>query len=60
MHLCSLLLAFIAEHDRHMVGNIPFSQFGSAVLAVSPPKLLPLPTLLALGGGSVEETAFML
>ncbi|GAB0203719.1 mitochondrial enolase superfamily member 1 [Grus japonensis] len=36
----------------------PFGQFGSAVLAVSPPKILPTPNLLAFGGegGDVGET----
>jgi len=31
---------FIHWACRHMVWNIPFGQFGSAVLAVSPPSLL--------------------
>ena len=37
----------------------PFGQFGSAVLAMSPPKILPTPSLLG-GGGNVGETALML
>lgn len=49
----------------HMVYDIgiymeyPFRPFGSFVLAVSPHKLLPSPSLLAFGGG-IGETALML
>lgn len=40
----------------------PFGQFGSAVLTVSPPKILPAPSPLAVGvvrGDSVGETTLM-
>ncbi|GAB0210267.1 ras GTPase-activating protein 1-like [Grus japonensis] len=39
--------AFIAEHDVIWYGISLFVQFGSAVLAVSPPNLLPTPSLQA-------------
>ncbi|KAK4806753.1 hypothetical protein QYF61_005549 [Mycteria americana] len=41
----SFLLAFIAEQTSFGM-EYPFGQFGSAVLAMSPPKLLPTPSLL--------------
>lgn len=37
----------------------PFAQFRSAVLAMSPPKFLPTPGLLAFGGAT-GDTALML
>jgi len=38
----------------------PFGQFGSAVLAMFPPKILPTPSLLAFVGGNIGETSLML
>ena len=49
----SFLLAFIAEQTSYGM-EYPFGQFGSAVLAVSPPKLLPTPSLLL--GGMLERS----
>jgi len=43
------LLAFIAEQIFYGT-EYPFGQFGSAVLPVSPPKILPTPSLLVRGG----------
>ncbi|PKU30181.1 rna-directed dna polymerase from mobile element jockey-like [Limosa lapponica baueri] len=42
------LLALIAEQTSYGM-EYPFRQFGSAVLAMSPPKTLPTPSLLAFG-----------
>ena len=42
------LLAFIAEQMLYGM-EYPFGQFGSAVLDVSPPKILPSPSLLVRG-----------
>ena len=44
----SFLLAFVAEQTSYGM-EYPFGQFGSAVLAVSPPKILPTPSLLVRG-----------
>ena len=44
----------------HSTVEYPFGHFGSAVLALSPPNLLPTPSLLGFGGGVVGETASML
>ena len=44
----SCLLAFIAEQTSYGM-EYPFGQFGSAVLAMSPPKILPTPSLLVGG-----------
>lgn len=50
----SFLWVSIAEHECQMIWNIS-GQFGSAVLHMSLPKLLPTPTLLAFSVGMEEE-----
>ena len=45
----SFLLAFIAEQMAYGM-EYPFGQLGSAVPAMSPPKLLPTPSLVAFWG----------
>ena len=45
----SFLLAFIAEQMAYGM-EYPFGQLGSAVPAMSPPKLLPTRSLLAFWG----------
>ena len=58
-----LLLASTAEQTSYGMEH-PFGQLGSAVLAMSPHKLLPTPSLLAFGvggvGGQFGEMALML
>ena len=44
-----LYLAFIAELTSYGM-EYPFGYFGSAVLAMSPSKILPTPSLMAFGG----------
>jgi len=44
-----LLLAFIAEQMSYGI-QYPFGQFVSAVLAISPPKILPILSLLGEEG----------
>jgi len=44
---------------HHRVWNTPLLSFGSAVLTMSPPKILPSPSLLEVVG-NVGETALML
>lgn len=43
----------------HIMGH-PFGQFGSAVPALSPPSLFPIPSPLALGAEGTRESALML
>ena len=49
---------FYAEQTSYGM-EYPFGQFGSAVLDLSPPKILPTPSLL-VRGGNAGETALML
>ena len=53
-HPSSFLLAFMAEQTSYGMEG-PFGQFGSAVLAVSPPRILPTPSLLGERGGMLER-----
>lgn len=55
--LLHLSLTFIAEQTSYDMEH-PFGQFGPAVLAMSPLKILPTPSLLV--GENVGETALML
>lgn len=52
--LSSFLLAFTAEKTSHGM-EYPFGQFWSAVLAMFPPKILPIPNLLD-GGEMLGDT----
>jgi len=57
-HAPPLPLAFSAEQTSYFM-EYPLGQFGSAVLGLSPPKILPTPSLLG-EGGNAGETALML
>ena len=48
----------IAEQTSYGM-EYPVGQFGSAVLVVSLPKILPTPSLLLSGGGNVGDTALV-
>ena len=50
----AFLLAFIAEQTSYGM-EYPFGQFGSAVPAMSPPKILPTPSLLGEAEGMLER-----
>jgi len=55
----SFLLAFLLSMTSHSM-KYPFGQFGSVLLATSPPSLLPTSSLLAFGRGVGVERALML
>ncbi|PKU43514.1 hypothetical protein llap_6189 [Limosa lapponica baueri] len=51
--------AFIAEQTSYGMEN-PFDQFGSAVLALSPPNILPTPSLLILPSSWINCVGFVI
>jgi len=53
-HSSSFPLAFIAEQTSCGM-EYPFGQLASAALAMSPPKILPFPSLLVREGGMLER-----